>query len=83
MYALLSYPTGLGWNYPSLLNNFSGTLRLFPLDERELVPQCMPAFDMTKHQLRAFIFIYCEQNDELKSMGRNYNMTQPMLDWTL
>ena len=48
MYALLSYPTGLGWNYPSLLNNFSGILRLSPLDERELVPQCMPAFDMTK-----------------------------------
>lgn len=48
-YVLFSYPIGLGSNYPSLLNNFPEPLGS-SIDTRELVLQCMIAFDMMIRQ---------------------------------
>lgn len=51
--------------YPSLLNNFPEPLSS-PIDERELVLQCMIAFDMMNRPVMAFPLMYREQDDELK-----------------
>lgn len=47
--SFFEYPIGLGSNYPSLLNNFPEPLGS-SIDKRELVLQCMIAFDTTIRQ---------------------------------
>ena len=44
---------------------------------------CMLGFEYDNPPVMAFLSMYREQDDELKPMEENYNITQPMLNWTL
>ena len=43
----------------------------------------MLAFEYDNPPVMAFLFMYREQDAELKPMEENFNITQPMLNWTL